>query len=792
MKKILLILLLFSTITNAQYRRVLAAQTLEISESQNNDISNFEIGFQEILNEAISVGAILPTVTDQRLLNDIYIIADAEGLLDGDFFYHYKNSGDLTFQRVNWSNASGIKATEEGTGSGLLPSSTGLTGDGDNYIDSQIIPTYTKDNASIIIDVVTVGGNDKLFEADYNGLQSVIINANNAFKYFNSDATNRETADMSGAGFYSISRNALAGVDFAKNGVVFLNGTHTSVNAPNDSYHLFRINTGAMGTSKIGCFISTNAINGNELDVYNALNNAPAVTLTGGIQSDGYTPLVLSGSYGTSTAGVFTFDKVAAEITEGNVSKTVARNNRDILSEAIRYAVEVENDSVFLFGDLDCYVDTGANQFRELTREASIQSNYDGLRISGNYDTTVLRMYPHSFIAGAIFNIYKASDMELSKMTLLGEKMLHDYSTPYTNAPHEFPAGIVLEGAPNMVIDSVISNDFTGDGLTVYHSASRNDNGTIKAGELATTNLIVKNCEFRRNRRNNISYVDCDGFILENSILDFAGEGGDYDYGSTWDWRGVLPRCNIDFEATRNRGEACELLLGQIVRAGIIRNNTFTRAWIDDLNFYTCSDIEVHDNTFTRSLAVPVVANDLNIHHNTLTYDDTMSNYSFGIYLKSYTNACIPVSENGQHTVNNNTITGYDYGIHITDLGSNVYDNIIIDSPLAGILVGGIDGTITNNTITNTDANAKGYDTPSAGSTPENVIVSGGTVTSPLYSIRVRSANATGAAGLTFDNVNCINDVRIQNSDSITIKNSTYPAITQSNNTNIVLTNNNN
>ena len=773
MKKILiLILVLFSLNANSQYRRVLAESQLQIQAGQSNDISNFEAGFQVVLNEAVAVGGILPTIADQRLLNDIYITADAQGMFNGDFFYHYKNTGDFTFQSINWSDPLGVKSTDIGAGE-LVISSTGITTDGVNYLETNIIPTHTINNASLMIDILTAyTTNSSLIEADSTGLVSTLI-VGNGYQYFNSNETNRVYATNSGTGFFSFSRDDATTVEIFKDGVSSRVDTYNSVRLPNESYKLLKANSSGRGDSKIGFFASYNSITGSELAIYNAIKNAPAVTTTGGIQSDGYIPLVLSGNYGTSTAGIFTFNKTSAEITEGVVSSTIARNNRDIISEAIRVAVEVELDSVFLFGDLDCYVDTGANQFRELTRVASIQSNYDGLRISGNYDTTILRMQPHSFIAGAIFNIYKASDMELSKMTLLGEKMLHDYSNPYTNAPHEFPSGIVLEGAPNMVIDSIISNDFTGDGLTVYHSESRQADGTPTVGSVITTNLLVKNCEFRRNRRNNISYVDVDGFILENSILDFAGEGGDYPYGTNWDWRGVLPRCNIDFEATRTSID-CVLQEGQRVINGVVRNNTFTRAWLSDLNFYTCSYIEVYGNTFTSPLAVPVYANHLTIYDNILTWDSSMSTYSIGFHLNPYTSECLIVNENGYHEIYNNTITGFDVGISVSDTGSNIYDNTIVDALDSGIIASGLDVTLTNNNVTNTAPLAKGIDMFAGGSTSENVRIIGGTIISPYYGADIRKVTGVGV-GLIIDGVTFNNTIYIRDTDGFTLQNSTFP-----------------
>ena len=759
-----------------------------------NDISNFEVEYQGVLNEAVAIGAILPTIADQRIQNDRAIAFKANGHKFTDFssIHCFTESGDFLFQSINWVNPTGIKGTQIGTGA-LIISDTGITGDDDNYFDTNVAADYSITNCSILWTTKALAtAGTALIEAQSAGLKSTAILEQATFQYINTDNTNtnRFITSFATTGTHIITIDTVAEIDISLSGGAVTTVARTSTNVPADTYKLFKNGSSGRGTSKIGMMMIGSNVNGNELGLHNAIENPPAVTSEGGIMSDGYLPLVLSGVYGTYDVPTttYTFDKTLAEITEGVVVNNVAYNNKLIINEALSVAVGL-GATVFDFATVDCFVDVKANQFREQTRVNAIQCSYAGLHIKGTSRAlTHLRMQPHGFIAGAIFNPYKVTGMKFSAMTLHGEKHEHDYSIPYTNSYHEFPAGIVLEGAPDMVIDDIETQDFTGDGLTVYHSESRQDDGTPTVGSVITTNLLVQNSSFLRSRRNNISYVDCDGFILDNCILDYAGEGGASNHAI--DWRGVLPQCNIDFEATRNRGAACELLEGQIVRNGIIRNNTFTRAWIDDLNFYTCSDIEVHDNTFTRALAVPVVANRLNIHHNTLTYDNTMSNYSFGIYLKPYLNDCILVNENGQHTVNNNTIIGYNYGIHVTDLGSNIYDNIVTNSILAGIVYGGKDTVITNNTITSNVVGSKSYDSPAAASSPENVVISLGTNNSEGLGIRVRNVTALGT-GVTFSSVNLASPVSIEGSDNITLTNCTYPSLTQSGSTNITLTNNN-
>ena len=552
---------------NTLYRRL---QTQQSINEQVDDISNFEQEYQDVLNEGIAIGGILPTIADQRLQNDIMITAKAQGLITNSSSFHYlKGTGDFLFQSINWGDPTGVKATQVGTGD-LIVGSTGLTGDDDNYFDTNIVPTYTNHDSSIIWRTeATATGGTALIEANDSGTRSTKIVEQSTFQYINTDGTttNRFITGFNSVGTHIITIDTANEIDISVDAGSVTTNAKDSTTVPTDTYTLFKNGSVSRGTSKIGYLIIGDAVNGNETNVVNALDNAPAVTTTGGIQSDGYIPLVLSGNYGTYDAPsqTFTFDKTTALITEGVVVSTIAKNNRDIISEAIRVAVETHSAIIFDFGNVDCYVDTGASQFREQTRVNSIQCSYDNLEIKGTKANTILRMQPHGLIAGAIFNVYKAINMSFTDMTLMGEKFEHDYSVAGDGNPlHEFPAGIVLEGAPDCVIQDMWIENFTGDCITVYHSESRQNDGTPTPGSVITTNLLIDNCDLIASRRNNISYVDCDGFVLENSRLSRAGEGGEYDAGQEgYSWKGVLPRCNIDFEATRNRGENCELEEGQ-------------------------------------------------------------------------------------------------------------------------------------------------------------------------------------------------------------------------------------
>ena len=79
-----------------------------------------------------------------------------------------------------------------------------------------------------------------------------------------------------------------------------------------------------------------------------------------------------------------------------------------------------------------------------------------------------------------------------------------------------------------------------------------------------------------------------------------------------------------------------------------------------------------------------------------------------------------------------------------------------------------------------------GIDTPSGGSSPDNVQVIGGTVGGQQYGGRIRDISGVNG-GIVFNNITFNDDVRIQNSDTASILNCTYPAYSESNSSNIIV-----
>ncbi|MDC9722354.1 MAG: right-handed parallel beta-helix repeat-containing protein [Urechidicola sp.] len=488
--------------------------------------------------------------------------------------------------------------------------------------------------------------------------------------------------------------------------------------------------------------------------------------------------------------GIYYIDVANSGITQGIVTDTIAYDNRSIMNAKISLAKSLGADTISFTGKLDAFVNVKAWHFGNYTHREAIQ-------IPSNthfkmHDSITFRVQPNNRISYAILSARAADNVKISGGNLIGDKYEHTYATGTEQDTHEFGTGIYFVGVTNSEIDGVFVDDMTGDSFGVHSTRNRNPDGSEVEGESYSKNILIKNVEFRGARRNNLSFIEVEKLILENSIIADAGEGGDYDYTAPRSWRGVLPRCNIDLEATRSFDTLGNMNLSQIVTDVIIRNNTFTNAWISDLNLYTCDSLQIYGNTFTSGIS-NLNAQDVYIHDNTFTHDPTLTALATAIYMKEFVRPETGVEENLNYQIYNNTITGFESGIVVGGDNHDIYNNTITNATVNGIVLRkGKNINWTNNTVIANGITNKGIYVFPVLKDLENVTISGGSYDGVTYGADIFKVNGKGATGFTIDGTTFLNTLYIRSSDSITVKNSIYPLpLVQSNNGVITLTNNN-
>ncbi len=487
----------------------------------------------------------------------------------------------------------------------------------------------------------------------------------------------------------------------------------------------------------------------------------------------------------------FSFEKEKWGIVEGDVNFETALLNRENINTAITLVKSLRGN-LFEINNIDAYIEVGAYHFGNYAYREAIQipSNF---HFKMGEDCT-FRVQPNDQIAYGLLSARSANNVKISGGHLIGDKYEHTYTTGTEQDTHEFGTGIYFVGVTNSIIDGVTIDDMTGDSFMVHATKPRNADGTPSPNGDYSSNILIKNCVMRGARRDNLSFIDINGLILENSVIANAGEGGLIEnYGASYDWRGVKPRCNIALEAARHYDENGNIVISQRIENIVIRNNVFTGAWISDINLHTCSNIQIYGNSFTSGIS-NLYTQDIFIHDNNFDHDINLPALNTGIYMKEFIRESTGLEENFNFQIYNNTITGFDTGIAIGGDNHDIYNNTIIDCIKNGIsLRTGNNSSFHNNVITSNVPNSKGYSSFPTGISLTNTTFTDETVSVDKYGLLFKYLTSGNENPLLITNCSfnaSFRNVDVRNSNGITIQNSNTGVIHQTNNTNISLIDN--
>jgi hypothetical protein len=340
---------------------------------------------------------------------------------------------------------------------------------------------------------------------------------------------------------------------------------------------------------------------------------------------------------------------------------------------------------------------------------------------------------------------------------------------------HEFGFLFSLYSSTNIVIDNVNQDDPTGDAVFVGIKGLRNTDGTVTPPLRVSTGITVKNCTISGSRRNNISPVDCNGMIVENNIIKDAAK----------DIR-TLPASNMDLESYRIRNGDGSLSEYARVENVIIRNNTFSGADNADIILYTCNDVEVYGNTFTKNISNTAAFN-ISIHDN--IWNCAVDYIGSAISLNQNTIAVTGEDLCYHYDVYNNTVNGSQSGISVDVNDARIYNNDVLEFSSQGMLIGGNESHYYDNILTSTLANTYGFRSATSANSRTNVLAERITTNVTISGLRIN--NLTGLdTGLLIDDCDFIGglyDVQIATSSNITISNSRYTTVSDTGNTNVTI-----
>lgn len=495
----------------------------------------------------------------------------------------------------------------------------------------------------------------------------------------------------------------------------------------------------------------------------------------------------------------YSFDFTKWNITEGVVTTAVALSNRENMNLAITQ-VKYLRGYTFEIDNIDAYFEIGAIAFGNTAHREAVQIPSDFHFKMGN--NCHLRAQPNGQPAYAILSARKAINIKITGGHLYGDKFEHTYTQGIDYKMHDSGYGVYFRGVRNSIVDGVTMENFTGDGFNCHGIGRRNNDGTVPTGmeENFCEYLVIKNCTFDANRRNNISIIDGTNITVEDNTFLKAGETANGENpqgtnGTAYSWRGIVPANGIDFEAWRPSDENGAYDT-QFIDQVIVRNNIFRGGNKADINLYTCSNIEIYDNDFDSSIS-NLNSSDILIHDNIFNNNLTELHQT-AIVIKEFIRSGTGLDENINHKVYNNTISGYTNGIRVGGTDGKFYNNTITGFRNGIYFTNGENNLVHDNTLISQILSSKGYYNFPGGIKAKNILVKNDYVSVDKYPLSAKKINLdeeNTENGITFDNIsfNSANNTSILlfSSENITIKNSSYNGLNQTNCSDITLTNNN-
>ena len=165
-------------------------------------------------------------------------------------------------------------------------------------------------------------------------------------------------------------------------------------------------------------------------------------------------------------------------------------------------------------------------------------------------------------VSGEYYSIIRANgNTRISNLTIIGERDNH------IGTSGEWGMGISLSNSNYANIENVTIKNCWGDGI--YLGSANND-----TGENGCANVTITNCIIDNNRRNGISIINCDKFVIDGCTISNTN--------------GIVPQSGVDIERNFNNE----------ITKGIIKNCTFIDNHFSHITQNNSSD----DNTIENCI----------------------------------------------------------------------------------------------------------------------------------------------------------------------------------------------
>lgn len=465
-------------------------------------------------------------------------------------------------------------------------------------------------------------------------------------------------------------------------------------------------------------------------------------------------------------------------LVKNTVTDTVSKINRDNLLSVISTKVAEGYSKIMIPNGEYYFWGSGADERdTKLVMDQGLKITTSNFTLMGMGDTQ-LKIQPNDATTYSLITVYLADNVTFENLKIYGSKYEHDFTT-YSGVPYDWGHCLSFIGSHNSIVKNCLITEAISDGIYVRQDVLRNPDGTLQAHNKTTDNLLVTNCVIDNNGRTGLGIVDTDGMIIEYCQISNTAVN-----------IGTPTRCGIDFESFRERdSETGVLSEWQKVSNCIVRYNSFFGNVNQDILLYTCNNVQIHNNTFTKGIYTTAAYN-IEIYDN--HFEAEVPDTGYGIRLDQLTVTATGERLNYNFEVRNNYIEGYEYGFSASADSITSYGNKMVDNYEIGLSIGSTrHSTFTRDTITSTIVTADGIRNSYFATNPVSIVADS------LYSnvtgedaLILQNCNATGT-GVTFTNSVFIggkDDVDIKNSSNITVDaTNTYTVVEQSGNTNVII-----
>ncbi|OED45092.1 hypothetical protein AB832_01560 [Flavobacteriaceae bacterium (ex Bugula neritina AB1)] len=390
---------------------------------------------------------------------------------------------------------------------------------------------------------------------------------------------------------------------------------------------------------------------------------------------------------------IFNFKPSRWDIREGDVAKADAMHNKETLQKTVDL-IKKMTGTIFKVGKMDAFFDSDDIWLPAVF----LPSNFH----FSMADNTIMRVYPSTTknFTTMLFRVYEEENITISGGQLVGSRELNMGPPPSSGTIITITTGI------NVVVDNVHISLSSVSGLTVNSSKFAQDPNYIPSSD-----VVIKNCTFDSNRRNNLSVTDAVNTIIDNCKIYRAGIDMPNSLGSS-------PIIGIDIEPDH---------LQKI--DGVIIRNCFEEGGAGaSIVASGGNDITIINNDLERPMAY-------NIASNVKILDNTIRKGGIDAGIKSDVGRQL----NRGTVISGNTIMNFGIGIKAYNQDIKIFDNKIVNCGV-GIMMNALkDSEIYNNTITSDLDTSFGIN---ALDYVDNVTVRNNTVTLPGRSIFLDVVNA--------------------------------------------------